>query len=154
MLVTWWCMHFQNISFTTRKSSSCVYCMPQAECPLTKNMPLLSKRYLPLVSVHETKNWHVKHTEKKMTRAKQKLKIIIMKTFFPGMKSNQKCTTKLGESDQGNLSGEGLSASVKIKSLFWTCSCSLPIETPDSFPKHVTSRAMRQTTIFSPFPKY
>lgn len=34
------------------------------------------------------------------------------------MKSNQKYTTKLGESDQGNVSVEGLSVSVKIKPLF------------------------------------
>lgn len=44
---------------------------------------------------------------------------VIIKTFFPGVKLNQKCTTKLGESsDQGNLSVEGLSVSVKIKPLF------------------------------------
>lgn len=41
---------------------------------------------------------------------------------------------KLGESDQGSLSvGDFYLVSVKIKPLFWTCSCSLPSRTPDSF---------------------
>lgn len=55
-------------------------------------------------------------------------------SFFPGMKSNQKCTTKMGEWDRGNISVVGLSVSVKIKPLLWICSCSLLIQTLDSYP--------------------
>lgn len=59
--------------------------MTQTKCPLTKNIPLVSKRYLPLVSVHET---YKERTSKTYRRKKKKndnnndLNIIIIKTFF------------------------------------------------------------------------
>lgn len=57
--------------------------MTQTKCPLTKNIPLVSKRYLPLVSVHET---YKERTSKTYRRKKKNdnndLNIIIIKTFF------------------------------------------------------------------------
>lgn len=113
-------------------------------------IPLLSKRYLPLVSVHETYN---KELTSKTYLSNKRTISTTKKVIFPVKKSNLKCTTKLGEPDQGNLSAEGSSVSVKIKPLFWICSCSLPIQTPDSLSMHVTSRALWHTTTPSPSPK-
>lgn len=101
--------------------------MPQTKCPLTKIYPSVVKE----VPAFGLSAWNIEQRIDKWNvlnkqNDKKNLNIII-KTFFPGMKSNQKCTTKLGESHQGNLSAESLSVSVKIKPLFWSCSCSLPI---------------------------
>lgn len=58
--------------------------MTQTKCPLTKNIPLVSKRYLPLVSVHETYKERTSKTyrRKKKNDNNNDLNIIIIKTFF------------------------------------------------------------------------
>lgn len=112
----------KTLSSNNRKLSSCVYSMPRTECHWTRKHPSVVKEVTAFgLSVHETYNkrtdkWNILRKNNDPKKKKTKV-IIIIETFFPGMKSDQTCTTQLGESRQGNLSAEGLSVSVKIKLL-------------------------------------
>lgn len=138
MLATWR-MHLQNLRVTQENAPLVLFtvchrqnvlwpkslCCPRGTCLWSQCMK------------HTTNNWQEKQTEKKTNKQndnkKKETNIIIIKTFFPGMKLNRKCTTKLGEFNHGNIL-----VSVKIKPLFLICSCSLSIQTLDSVPMHVS----------------
>ncbi len=96
--------------------------------------------------MHETYNTELTSETTWKTKLTRKTKHNTFKDFRSWL-SHQKCTTKLGESHQGNLSVEGQSVSVKIKPLFWTPSCNLSVQTPVSFPMHVTSGALWHTQL-------
>ena len=120
-----------------------------------QNVPLLLKRYLPLVSVHETHNKRTdkkKHTKDTKWQHQQKSNIfkhngVFFQVWNQIQNVQQKWESRTKETHEGS------SVSVKVKPSFWICSCSLPIGTPDSLSMHVTSRALWHTTTPSPFKK-
>lgn len=79
-----WCMHFLKLKFVTPANSPPVYTVCHRQNVFRpKIIPLLSKRYLPLVSVRETYNKELTsktYWKNKMTT--KNLHIIIIKTLF------------------------------------------------------------------------
>lgn len=65
------------------------------------------------------------------------------------MKLKSEMYNKTGRIGPRKLSVKGLSVCVKIKPLFWICSCSLPIQTPDSLSMHVTSSTVTHNYTFT-----
>lgn len=90
--------------------------------------PLMSKRYLPLVSGHETYKELIYWTNKK----NDNLNKLIIKTFFLVWHLKSEMYKNWGNWTEETITV--LSVSVKIKPLFWICSCSLLIQTTDSYP--------------------
>lgn len=130
----WWWMHFQNLSFNAIKLSSCVYCMPQTECPLTKKKSLSCPRSTCLWSQcmkHTTKNWQVKHIDK--TKWQQKTTHNYYKDFLSWYEIKSEMYNKTGRIRPRKLISWRFICFCENKAFVLNFfSCSLPIQTPDS----------------------